>query len=526
MSILFSILTIIAFAVFAARRLLTYLHIYQQEEYDIRRFLRWLADTGSFDKKLTIALIVLPLPCFLLPGPFGMAVVPAALAFFAWKEADPRKRAKKKLVLTARAKRIYILSLLLCLPMLLALCLPPPGSFVLPMLCVILVQALPLVPATAILLLQPSENAVQKKFWTEAHDKLNTLKPYVIGITGSYGKTSVKFILGHILQMSAPTLVTPGSVNTPMGIARIVREQMTPQHKYFVAEMGAYGPGSIARLCALAPPDMGIITVIGWAHYERFKSLETVADAKFELAEAVAAKNGKVVVPAALLDYPKPQRLKAAHPGLFITPDENLHAVQTNKGLNLIVKWQGQDYALEAPIFGLHQAPNIAQAFIAACALGIDPDTARTALRSLPQIAHRLEVKAQPGAATIIDDAYNSNPAGFSAALDLLHHLRRPGGRRILVTPGMVELGPVHNEKHTEIGAKAADCADIVLAVVPQRIRSFIDAYKAKASPEQQVLEVTSFAEARQWMEANLRPDDIVLLENDLPDLYESRLNL
>src|SRR6202050_4878731 len=110
----------------------------------------------------------------------------------------------------------------------------------------------------------------------------------VIAVTGSYGKTSVKHILGHVLETAAPTLITPGSVNTAMGIARVVRERLQPHHRYFVVEMGAYGPGSIRRLCALTPPKMGLVTAIGMAHYERFKTLETVAAAKFELAEAVA----------------------------------------------------------------------------------------------------------------------------------------------------------------------------------------------------------------------------------------------
>src|SRR5206468_12245453 len=135
-----------------------------------------------------------------------------------------------------------------------------------------------------------------------AHSKLQRLNPVVIGVTGSYGKTSVKHILGHVLETAGPTLITPGSVNTAMGIARVIRERLQPHHRYLVVEMGAYGIGSIRRLCALTPPRLGIISAIGKAHYERFKSLDAVAQAKFELAEAAAGNGGSVVAAADVVE--------------------------------------------------------------------------------------------------------------------------------------------------------------------------------------------------------------------------------
>src|ERR1700683_3694665 len=148
----------------------------------------------------------------------------------------------------------------------------------------------------------------------------------VIAVTGSYGKTSVKHILGHVLETAAPTLITPGSVNTAMGIARVIRERLQPHHRYFVVEMGAYGPGSIRRLCALTPPKMGIVTAIGMAHYERFKSLEAVAAAKFELAEAVAANGGKTIAAADVLAFAAPRRFAAAHPDLLLAVGSEANA--------------------------------------------------------------------------------------------------------------------------------------------------------------------------------------------------------
>ncbi len=522
-SLILNLLVTLSFLLFSARRLLTYLHAYQQEEYDSVRFLCWMRHKLVIDKRLSLGLLVLSLVFLTVPvSPLiWNGVLGTLFIGFALREADPRKTGKKKLVLTARAKRIFLFALFACT--VLAVCWT---GQVFPMLWLIPVHMIPLTLVISNFALQPYEDATQKKYWNEAHDKLLKLKPYVIGITGSYGKTSIKHILGHILQAAAPTLITPGSVNTPMGITRIIREQLEPRHKYMVSEMGAYGPGSIERLCRLTPPDMGIISVIGHAHYERFKSLETVAGAKFELAEAVIEKNGKVIAHEETLAFEKPKNLLNAHKDVFTTcgkgADTRLQIKgisQNINGLSVDIAWDGRDYTLEAPLFGLHHGTNMALAFAAAASLGIPVKTILTALRSTPQIAHRLEVKPQPNGGLLIDDAFNSNPAGFASALDLLDMLgREKKGRRILITPGMVELGDSHDEQHTAIGKLAAEKTDIVLAVRPERIRSFT----AEIKSEGQLIEMDSFAAARAWLQDNAQANDVILIENDLPDVYEA----
>lgn len=514
----FDLLAPVTFVIFAARRLLTYLHAYQQEDYDSRRLMRWIAVKSVFDKRLTAALLLITLPASLIGLPAGIASAPVIL-FFALIEKDPLRRSKKKLVLTSRAKRIYTLALLVCV---LISC---PALATMPAYWIIPVQLIPLTLLLANLALRPYEASVQKRLWNEAHAKLQELRPVVVAVTGSYGKTSVKHILGHILKSSAATLITPGSVNTPMGITRIIREQLEKRYKYFVVEMGAYGPGSIARLCRLAPPDLGVITSIGHAHYERFKSLETVARAKFELAEAVAEKNGLVVVNAQTLDFARPQQLLKEKPEMFLVVGGNgfqITAVeQTLEGTSVRLSWQGQEHYIEAPLYGEHHGINMALAYTAALALGLPEKHIVTALKSTPQIAHRLEVKPHAQGGLLIDDAYNSNPGGFRSALDLLDMISQ-GRRRILITPGMVELGKAHDGMHAEIGKYAAAKADVVIAVQSRRIASFVNAFREAKSEGQQIIETESFAQAQAWLAENGRKDDVILLENDLPDIYEN----
>ncbi len=523
-------LPVVPFLLFAVRRLMSYLHIFQQEEYDGTRFLPWLVRTWSIDKKLSVVILVLGIAALAAERfAFWISLVSAAtLIVFFLREDDPRRSGKKKLVLTARAKRILAGAIILAVVAGCAV-----GALHAPLLAwLVPIHLLPVLLVLSNLALTPVEAGIQQKFWQEAHDKLLRLAPTVIGITGSFGKTSVKHILGHVLDMNAPALVTPGSVNTPMGISRIVRERLETRHRFFVCEMGAYGPGSIARLCRLAPPDIAVLTAVGYAHYERFKSLDVVARTKLELAEAVVAKGGKVIIAEQVLEFEPARSFQARHGAHLIVvgrgdkADLRVLAIrQTAAGTETDVEWRGERHTLTAPIYGEHHGMNLALAFATAVAMDIAIENIVLALRTTPQIKHRLEVKREPNGAVIIDDAYNSNPIGFASGLAALDHLRSPNGRRILVTPGMVELGAAHDKEHEKIGTLAGAHVDVLLPVVPERIAPMIAAYKA-ANPGGLVIPCDNFAGAQSWLAANLKSGDTVLLENDLPDLYEARLAL
>ena len=511
----------LAYLFFCAKRIMTYLHIFQQDEYDNGRFLRWITTNRVFDRYLSVALFIAGLLWLVLPSVLSLLIIFLCFTVIGVLEKDPRRSAKKKLVMTARAKRIMFLSLVIMALMGLWWFVVP-----LPWIWILNVQIVPFSLMVVTLALSPFEARTQKKYWQEAHDKLRALNPFIIGITGSFGKTSVKHILGHILKTHAPTLITPGSVNTPMGITRIIRQRLDDSHQYFVAEMGAYGPGSVKRLCDLAPPKLGIITAIGHAHYERFGSLETVAEAKSELSQAVIADGGKMIVHENVLNFPFSKELRDKHPENFIvcgpSYEDGLrieNVEQTPDGIKTRIIWQGATYVLALPLYGLHHGHNAALAFAAAVTLGLEPDNVITALKSTPQIQHRLEVKKQPDGGALIDDAFNSNPSGFRAALDVLKNLK--GGRKILITPGMAELGAAHDDEHRAVGRHAGETCDVAIIVLPERVRAFIDGFKMSGG-DKTLIEVRSFQEASAWLDKNRQPGDVVLIENDLPDIYEA----
>lgn len=534
-------------ALFARERGQLYLTFFQQEEYDAPRFLRWLREQRAYDRVLTWALVAVALVWALgwrvgAETPFVLMAVALPLGF--WRNRAVRRGTRKKpLVKTQRARRILAVYQTLAVLALIAAVLTTTG-LVAVLAVIAIVQLLPFGLLAADGLLKPFERRVKARYRAEAVDKLARLDPHVIAITGSYGKTSTKHILAHILSSVHPTLATPGSVNTEMGITRVIREGLEDRHRYFIAEMGAYGPGSIARLCRLAPPKLAAITAVGWAHYERFRTVEAVFHAKFEMADAAIAAGGPVVVNADGVPADMLRARLADRPGDYVLvggPDSPFDpairmtdVAQTADGLTLTIAERTADggratTTLTAPLYGLHQAGNIAVAVAIARRLDLPMETIKAALATAPQTRHRLEVTRGPNQPAIIDDAYNSNPVGFASALDLMDVLKGDGadghkGRRILLTPGMVELGAKHDEQHLALGRRAGETVDVALVVTPDRIPTFLDGFNETRADGAELKTFAAQAEAEAWVKANARAGDVVLFENNLPDLYEARV--
>ncbi len=535
-------------------RLKALLLFFQQEEYDGGRFLRWVRRAGARDRLTSIGAAVGAAVGFADGGFWqtaGIAIVAFALAVGIRRSRGVLVDAKKALVMTARARRILWLAFLLAVAAMVALALAgwrfgaavAHPAVLAGLLVLTIARGAPRFLTVANRLLAPYEGRLQARLLAEAKARLAELRPTVVAVTGSFGKTSTKHVLAHLLQSLGPTLMTPGSVNTPMGVTRVIREDLKPGHRFFVVEMGAYGPGSIRRLTELCPPDLGLLTAVGEAHYERFRSLATVARAKMELAEAVFARGGVFFVATDAIGEPELRaRLeKGAVPaggGALVrvgrAPDAEWRLLSLEEGadgLRLRLRAPGVDgeVTLEAPIHGRHQALNILLAVAAAHRLGLPLPAIRAALRSLPQIPHRLAVSRTRAGLTVIDDAYNSNPRGFMAALDLLDLIgREHGGRRILLTPGMVELGERHDEAHREVGRHAFGRTDLILLVGAARFPAFEEGVReaadAAGAEAPGIRRFARQAEAEAWLAEHARPGDAVLIENNLPDLYERRV--
>jgi len=367
------------------------------------------------------------------------------------------------------------------------------------------VVGLPLLIDAGLWLAESIERRLGEKWVTKARERLKGSGARVVGITGSYGKTTTKAYLGHLLSGIKATVLTPASFNNRLGIARAINEQLVSGTDVFVAEMGTYGPGEIAELCSLAPPEIAVITSIGPVHLERFGSEEKIAAAKSEiLADAkVAVLN---------VDHP----LLAELAGRFGGDVVRCSALDREANVAVVdgsVWIDDQEVGVVgADVFGA----NLACAIGAARALGTSVDHIVGRLPDLPATAHRRHVSVSKRGVTVIDDTYNSNPAGASAALARLLAVDG-GGRRVVVTPGMVELGDKQSLANRSFAADVvAEATDLVVVGRTNR-RALIDGARIGRAL---VTVVDSRSQAVEWVRANLGPGDAVLYENDLPDHY------
>jgi UDP-N-acetylmuramoyl-tripeptide--D-alanyl-D-alanine ligase len=512
-------------------RLLAYLRYFQQETYDAVRFLKWVHVRSLGDPAFWLAIVTAFVARTAVPG--GAAGFMIGAVLLAAVQPDPRRTGKVLLKLTWRATRIVAVSLLYAVALWIALVLASGANGALTVraaltAAAVLYAVLPLVLIAANASLAPYEKDVQRGYEAEAAQRLAAVHPFIIGITGSYGKSSAKAMLAHLLQFHRPTLAASGSINTLMGLTRHIREELVPGHQFMVVEMGAFKRGSIRRLCQLAPPDAGLITAVGDMHLERFGSTDEIVRAKSELAEALP-DGGLLVVNA---DSPGALRIArgaARHRVLLYgeRSDEiletRLEDVQFSKaGTSFTLLTREGARSCFTPLLGRPIILNLTGAYTLAVALGADPELVLAAFRTLKPVANRLEV-VDEGGITWIRDAYNSNQFGFRAALEVAAAL--PAVRRFLVTPGVIELGPEQVNVNRALAREAAAVCDTTLIVADTNREAFVEGFRAAGS-EARLVSVAGRAEAFTWLREHAKQGDLIVLENDLPDLYERAAGL
>ncbi|MCB0993416.1 MAG: hypothetical protein KDB16_20735, partial [Acidimicrobiales bacterium] len=320
----------------------------------------------------------------------------------------------------------------------------------------------------------------------------------------------------HIVEGTRSVVASPASFNNTAGLSRTVNEHLSPDTEVFVAEMGTYGPGEIRDLCSWVKPDVSALCAIGPVHLERMGSLDNIVAAKSEIFDTagVAVLNIDAHGLAAVAE-----RLRHAGDKRVITTSTNpdsdadvrVFPAQHSDGVRVCV---GNDCdTVDLPADAIHS--NVAVAVAIGCALDIPVDKVRLRLGTLPGAGHRRERSVSPTGVNIIDDTYNSNPAGAAAALDALG--ATPAARRVVVTPGMVEMGAQQAKANEEFAESAAAVADVVL-IVGQTNRKALLAGASRGAAE--VIQTRTRTEAVEWVRRNLDAGDAVLYENDLPDHY------
>jgi UDP-N-acetylmuramoyl-tripeptide--D-alanyl-D-alanine ligase len=370
----------------------------------------------------------------------------------------------------------------------------------------------------------PVQRTINNRYLRSARRKLDEYRPVVVGVTGSFGKTSTKFAIEQLVGPRGSALATPESFNTPLGVCRTINEKLQPSHRFLIVEMGAYRVGDIAELCDFVRPTIGVLTAVGPAHLERFGSLDNIRRAKYELIQALPADGVAVMniddrEVRALAD--STGHVSVVRYGIDSSGEPAITAVDvvtTKEGTSLTIvdRASGESIEVRMRLLGRHAVGHVLAGTAVALAAGRSVAELRESIATLEPVEHRLQIINGTGGVTVIDDAYNSNPDGAAAALDVLESM--PARRKVVVSPGMIELGELQHKSNKEFGARAGQIADTVI-VVARVNREAIVAGASDGSAE--VITVDSLDEATARLRGILAPGDVVLFENDLPDQFE-----
>lgn len=523
MSVLTTILSCLFLLVLLANMVLMYKHdlqMLQQNSYRHERYVNWLKQSHDWRASNRLWLVLL------LMANTGTVYLSIALLFgifLACRAAS--KKYKKPIVFTPRVWRLMTANLLFSLALMAATWVVFETEIAICSVATLLSIFSYSVTLLSLQVLKPVEETINKHYYDDAARILSQMPDMkIVGITGSYGKTSTKHYLNRILSEKYDVLMTPGSYNTPMGVIRTIREMLKPYNNLFIVEMGAKNIGDIKEICDLVHPQMGIITAVGPQHLESFKTIENVQRTKFELADALPA-DGYVVVNNDFPYIANREIRNVAHSRYAVSHTDNADYRAENIEYSplgtsfTIVGNDGTSIDLQTRLVGECNISNLLAAVIVALKLQVPVDKIRYAVSKIEQVEHRLNMKRTPGGITIIDDAFNSNPDGSRMALDVISRMTQ--GKRIVITPGMIELGDKQHEYNLAFGKHMASSCDLAIVVGKYNREAIVEGLKQGGMPADAIVAVDSFAEAQTRMLATAKPGDTVLYENDLPDTFK-----
>lgn len=535
------------------------LHIFQMEGYNYKDYMRWLPQNGKnlFAQGLWQFLaclfywVVVVLINYNVKG-WGLSLAQAETLYkfeaFVFlivltatniiqilRDRKNMKNAKKKLVYTARAKRMMFANF--CVYVLLLATFGYSNQFVEDneiyvasenmrafLTTSFLIFGLPVNILFAQFFISPTEQFV-KNHYIDAAKHILRKKQHKdlikIGITGSYGKTSTKFILKTILSEKYNVLATPESYNTTMGNIRVIREQLKPEHEVFISEMGARYKRDIWEICDIVHPKYAIITSIGPQHLETFKNIETIVKTKAEILDSLPTDG--VAFLSKDNDHCKQLFKKEKREKYSYSLKDKKADVYAR---DIVLDENGSNFIAETPIgeikcstvlLGEHNIGNILGCIAIAIKLGLTKEEIETGVKKIEPIPHRLQMLNSGNGTIVIDDAFNSNPVGAKMAIDVLGKFK---GRKIVITPGMVELGTEEKNENRKFGKHMASVVDIAILVGNKRSEPIVEGLREGKFDEQNIYVVADLNAATAKLAELSKIGDVILFENDLPDSY------
>ena len=384
----------------------------------------------------------------------------------------------------------------------------------------ILIIAVPL----AHYLMLPLEALIRQTYISRAKKVLKKMPNLIkIGITGSFGKTSCKYILNSILSKKYSVCMSPHSFNTPMGLTKVVLKYLKPYDQILIAEMGADNVGDINYLCNIINPKMGILTAVGTQHLRTFKTVENIKNTKFELIKNLEKVNGFAVFNgdnAGSMELYEKANLEKQFTSVNNT-EANIYASDiklSNEGMSFVLVMPEGKYPCTTRLLGEHNISNILLCVCMANKLGVPAKDIVEAISELKPVPHRLELRTKYKGFKVLDDSFNASVEGAQSALKVLSLFE---GKKVVLTPGLIELGNMEYEENVKFGEAIAKVADTCIVVNKVNRDSLKEGLIKGGMDESQIIIKDSFALAFITLKDVIEPNNTcVLIENDLPDNY------
>lgn len=510
--------SVIIYAVFALQFFLIIaaydIHMFQLSSYRYSRYFRWLVPGNIVSLKRVMAFGMLV--AAFVPG--NIATIAIALCAFIY---SLKEKFKTPLAYTKRVNRLIVTNVILFIAIE-AIALLCAGKWATAVIGVTLLFS-NILMLIANIINTPIEKAINRYYYNDAKRIIESNKNLiVIGVTGSFGKTSTKNYLAGILAEKYNVLVTPGNFNTLLGVIRTIREQLRPYHQVFIVEMGAKQNNDIKEICDLVHPAIGVVTAVGEMHLETFKSIENIQDTKFELINSLPA-NGIGIINNDSKYINNYKGIKSDCRIIRYAVDNSADYKATDvqygaNGLSFILNG-GEQFC--SRLLGVGNLLNILAAIAVADHLDVPVKKQKNAIARLQPVEHRLSMKVANGV-TVLDDAYNSNPQGAKMALEVLKNFAvENGNKRIVITPGFVEMGARQYEANRELGKTIATSCDYAIVVNATNREAIAQGIAEGGLDADRYYLADSLNQAHARLAQILKAGDVVLYENDLPDNFK-----
>ena len=533
---LFTILESIIVAIACCAASVDYVHALQAGRYQLPAYRQWLTRSRDRILKENVlwAFVAAALKAYLpvlmsmfisveqtrraIANAMVLTLFVALTGWVAWR--DYSRPSKRPFVATKRVRRLLSVLLALCLVLSALFAVMKPTAIPV----YFLFALMPLLVLLAATIINPYETRLNASFFKSARRKIRERKDLItIGITGSYGKTNVKFILRDMLSAKYNVLATPASFNTAMGVSRVINDQLKREHQVFIAEMGATHVGDIKELVDLVRPKYGILTSIGPRHMDTFGSMENIASTKFELIQGLP-KEGFAVFGSGD-DYIRRLYALCRHEKCRVGLEDDDGAFMRAEGIAFSDRGttfnmacaDGESVRCRTRLLGTYNVKNILLAAALARKLGLSMEEIAAKVRELTPIEHRLQLT--PGEFTMIDDTLNEDA---DSAFEAMRVIAQMPGRRIVVTPGLGEQGGKEADVNYALGTVMADSADAVILVGRRAFtRSIIRGMMQSGFSRSNLHTADDMDDASEILGEIADAGDTVLFESRIPDYEE-----